>query len=135
MSVQLPLDRVFDPGPGGVAVMMKGGRPQIISLPTDVGFFYSEKKIMEAAGIILPPHGATQLSGPVRNVDGKIAVAVEINNNWDIWTYDAGWQQITVSPSIEMDPWWEKRGLVFVSDISGKFQVHAADMKQLTNES
>jgi hypothetical protein len=134
VSIQLPIEHVSDPGQGGVAVIMEGSRPKIIILPSDPGFFDSKKKIMETVVIIPSPPGAIQLSGPARNPDGIIAVAANVNNNWDIWIYNGDWQRITDFPSIETDPWWDKNGWVFASNITGKFQIYTADMKQLTND-
>jgi hypothetical protein len=72
------------------------------------------------------------MSGPVKADDGRIAVAANIEGNWDIWVYDDQWHRITSAPSIELDPWWEADRLVFSFNVSGHFQIHAADMRQLT---
>ena len=127
-------NHIWDPGPGNVAVSRRGHRPVLIMLPEKQSlwleqFYRSQKK--EAVTIPAPP-GVLGMSGPVTASDGRIAVAANIEGNWDIWVYDRQWQRITSTPSIEMDPWWEENRLVFSSNVSGHFQIHAADMRQLT---
>lgn len=120
---------VWDPAPGGIAVSREGSRPCLV-------FLCAEEKpplTRITAGRIIPaPPEALQLSGPVVDSKGRIAVSANVGGNWDIWMYDTGWKRITASPSIEMDPWWIGRSLVFASNISGIFQIHNADMSQVT---
>ena len=92
--------------------------------------FYKTQKT-DAVFVPSPP-GVLGMSGPVKADDGRIAVAANVEGNWDIWVYDDQWHRITSAPSIELDPWWEADRLVFSSNVSGHFQIHAADMRQLT---
>ncbi len=132
---QIVIEHVMDPGPGRVAVYQNGADPELIILPEAAGIFESEKELLKKTERIPAPAGTVQLSGPVRHADGRIAVAANVGGNWDIWIFsqERGWQRITSAPSIEMDPWWEGDSLVLASDISGRFQIHAADLRQLTN--
>jgi hypothetical protein len=109
--------------------------PWIIVFPDDPkgGFRLSEKLEEDQAETISAPPGIIQLSGPVRDRKGRIAVAGNLAGNWDIWVYDGKWHRMTNTPSIEMDPWWENDSLVYVSNISGKFQIHEADQSQITH--
>ncbi len=128
-------NHIWDPGPGSVAVSRRGPRPGLLLLPRKQSLwleqFYRSGK-SEAEFVPAPP-GALGMSGPVKSDDGRVAVAVNIDGNWDIWVFDSEWQRLTSEQSIEMDPWWESNRLVFSSNISGRFQIHAADMRQLTN--
>jgi hypothetical protein len=128
-------NHIWDPGPGNVAVSRRGHNPMLIKLPEKKSLwleqFYRNQK--EDTISIPAPTGALGMSGPVTSDDGRIAVAVNIEGNWDIWVHDDQWRRVSSSPSIEMDPWWEANRLVFSSNASGKFQIHAADMRQLTH--
>jgi hypothetical protein len=126
---------LWDPGIGRVAVTRKGHLPRIIVFPNDSkgGGRLSEKSEKEPIETIPAPPGIIQLSGPVRDRKGRIAVAGNLAGNWDIWVYDGQWYRVTNTPSIEMDPWWENDSLVYVSNISGKFQIHGADQTQITH--
>ena len=59
-------------------------------------------------------------------------MAANVQGNWDIWIYDDGWMQLTQTPSIELDPWWEGDTLVYASNATGRFQIHAADREPIT---
>jgi len=120
---------VWDPGPGGIAVSRRGSSPCLVYLHVEDKPPLSRVKTGET---IPAPPGALQLSGPVADGRGRIAVSVNTGGNWDIWIYDTGWKRVTASPGIELDPWWNGEDLVFASDISGTFQIHAADMSQVT---
>jgi hypothetical protein len=78
------------------------------------------------------PDGVIQLSGPVRNEQGHVAVAANTGGNWDIWVHDGEWHRLTDSPSVELDPWWEGETLVWASNTTGRFQIHRADDKPIT---
>ena len=127
-------NHIWDPGPGNVALSRRGHNPVLILLPEKQSLwleqFYRTQK-SEAVTVPSPP-GVLGMSGPVTANDGRIAVAANVEGNWDIWVYDDRWQRITSAPSIELDPWWEEDHLVFSSNVSGHFQIHAADMRQLT---
>ncbi len=134
IAYPLNLEHVWDPGPGGVAVTRKGHRPYLI-LPSAIkgrSLNYLKTDQKESLLIAAPP-GVLQISGPVQDDRGRIAVAANSNGNWDIWLYDRLWYRITHSPSLEMDPWWHGDRLVFASDVSGVFQIHDAEMQQLTD--
>jgi hypothetical protein len=128
-------NHIWDPGPGNVAVSRRGRNPGLIMLPEQPSLwleqFYRSQKTQ--AVLVPAPAGVLGMSGPVKADDGRIAVAANIGGNWDIWVYDNQWQRVTSAPSIELDPWWEDGRLVFSSNISGRFQIHAADMRQLTH--
>jgi hypothetical protein len=127
-------DHFWDPGPGGVAVTRQGRIPLLVvsSSPHSAdGNFLAAEGDKEVQRIEAPP-GVIQLSGPVADNLGRIAVAGNSNGNWDIWFYDGSWHRITTAPSIEMDPWLEEQRLIFASNASGRFQIHAHDMQQLT---
>ena len=129
------IDHIWDPGPGDVAVSRRGSRPGLIQLPQNNNLwleqFYRSKK---TETIFIPaPAGVLNISGPVKAANGRIAVAANLQGNWDIWVYDGQWQRITTGPSVEMDPWWQDGRLVFASNVSGQFQIHAADMRPLTD--
>ena len=89
----------------------------------------------DAVEKIPAPAGVIQLSGPVRNEDGRIAVAANLGGNWDIWIHDGEWHRMTESPSIELDPWWEGDTLVWASNSTGRFQIHQADQTPITSAS
>ena len=126
---------LWDPGIGRVAVTRKGHLPQIIVFPNDSkGEDHLKEKVeKEQIKTIPAPPGIIQFSGPVRDIKGRIAVAGNLAGNWDIWVYDGQWHRKTNTPSIEMDPWWDNDSLVYVSNISGKFQIHGADQRQITH--
>ena len=129
------VNHIWDPGPGNVAVGRRGHRPGLIMLPEQKSLwlqqFYRSQKTN--AVFIPSPPGILGMSGPVKADDGRVAVAANFQGNWDIWEYDGQWRRITAGPSIEMDPWYVKGRLVFSSNASGGFQIHGADMRQLTH--
>ncbi len=133
-AISAGVKHVWDPGPGRVAVTRKGHRPWIVVFPDDTkGGFHGVAKAGNGRTSMIPaPQGIIQLSGPVRNEQGRIAVAGNSAGNWDIWVYDGQWLRLTDEPSIEMDPWWEGETLVFASNVSGKFQIHEADATPIT---
>ncbi len=128
-------NHIWDPGPGNVAVSRRGHRSGLILLSKQNSLwlqqFYRSRKT-DAVFIPAPP-GILGLSGPVRAEDGRIAVAANFQGNWDIWEYNGQWQRLTHASSVEMDPWYVDGRMVFSSNASGRFQIHAADMQQLTN--
>ncbi len=87
---------------------------------------------LNAIALIPGPPGVIQMSGPVMDQQGRIAVSANLNGNWDIWLYDKAWRRITTAPSLEVDPWIQEGRLVFASNISGRFQIHDARMQPLT---
>jgi len=106
----------------------------LIQLPQDnylwLEQFYRSKN---SEAIFIPaPSGVLNMSGPVKAADGRIAVAANLQGNWDIWVYDGQWLRVTTGSSVEMDPWWQDGRLVFASNVSGHFQIHAADMRPLS---
>lgn len=127
-------ESVWDPGPGRVAVTRKGSHPMLIIFPDDNGggFRHARKKDKAPSTLIPAPEGVIQLSGPVRNARGHIAVAGNRAGNWDIWVYNGQWHRLTQSDSVEMDPWWEGDALVYVSNSSGTFQIHDANRNPIT---
>ncbi|MEJ2038808.1 MAG: hypothetical protein P8X55_07730 [Desulfosarcinaceae bacterium] len=123
-----PREHVWDPGPGAVAVTRRGRRPcLVVDTPARGSATRPHEKL------IAGPRGVLQLSGPVTDARGRIAVAGNSAGNWDIWIYDGAWQRITSADSVEMDPWFVEDRLIFCSNVSGKFQLHGADMEQLTH--
>ncbi|MEJ2726055.1 MAG: hypothetical protein P8175_15725 [Deltaproteobacteria bacterium] len=132
----LPVSRthVWDPGPGGVAVSRKGRVPYLVLFPDNAkgGFRLSRRSDLKQVTWVPGPPGVMQLSGPVRNEQGLIAVSANLGGNWDIWIYDGQWRRLTKGPSIELDPWWEDGTLIYASNLSGKFQIHGADHAQIT---
>jgi len=124
------VEHVWDPGQGDIAVTRKGHVPYLIDFRFRkiLGIEMLRKSEIFIAG----PEEAIQMSGPVRCEDGRIAVSANIKGNWDIWVYDKSWERVTDAPSTEMDPWWNGDTLVYSSDISGKFQIYAQGMVQLT---
>jgi hypothetical protein len=127
-------NHIWDPGPGNVAVGRRGSRPGLLLLPEQQSLWLEQfiRTQKTDAAFIASPEGLLGMSGPVKAEDGRIAVAANIGGNWDIWIYDGQWLRVTSAPSVEMDPWWEGDRLVFSSNISGCFQIHAADMRELT---
>ncbi len=134
-SVSTDLNHIWDPGPGGVAITRKGHRPYIMIWPDDSkGGFGRLKEIEKNQFPMIPaPPGIIQLSGPVRDRHGRIAVAGNLAGNWDIWVFDGQWYRMTDTPSIEMDPWWDNETLMYASNISGEFQIHEAGQGQVTH--
>ena len=127
-------NHIWDPGPGNVAVSRRGPDPVLIMLPEQPSLWLEQfYKTQKTDAVLVPsPPGVLGMSGPVKADDGRIAVAANVGGNWDIWVYDDQWHRITSAPSIELDPWWAADRLVFSSNVSGHFQIHAADMRQLT---
>jgi hypothetical protein len=123
---------IWDPGPGRVAVTRRGRTPQLVVFDEDGqgGFRRNQQKPRR----IEMPAGVIQCSGPVRDPNGRIAVAANRDGNWDIWVFDGKWFRITDSPSIEMDPWWQGDALVFSSNRSGTFQIYDSHWTALTEE-
>ena len=125
---------VWDPGPGGVAITRKGHRPflllEVFHQPTGIDGSVTEKP--SSARLIPAPPGILQLSGPVMDDRGRVAVAGNHKGNWDIWLYDKKWYRLTTDPSIEMDPWFTNGKLLFSSNHTGRFQIHNYGMKALT---
>ena len=128
------LDHVWDPGPGGVAVTRKGHRPYLMLLPKGKMSFATRLwgPRLDAIALIPGPPGVIQMSGPVMDRQGRIAVAANLNGNWDIWLYDKSWHRITTAPSLEIDPWIQEGRLVFASDNPGRFQILNSRMQPLT---
>jgi hypothetical protein len=128
------LDHVWDPGPEGVAVTRKGHRPYLMLMPK--GKVSLTTRLLgpqlDTIALIPGPPGVIQMSGPVMDQQGRIAVSANQNGNWDIWLYDKAWHRITTAPSLEVDPWIQEGRLVFASNISGRFQIHDARMQPLT---
>jgi hypothetical protein len=135
-GVILPLTtkHVWDPGPGGIAVTRMGHRPALIRFPRKRGILSRlRRKKGDEVKLIPAPPGVIQLSGPIQDSQGRIAVSANRDGNWDIWVFEGSWCRVTTSPSLEMDPWWEGNRLVFSSNISGRFQIHDAKMRQVTD--
>jgi len=131
------LEHVWDPGPGLVAVTRKGLQPGLIRFGHRDAPRSSGENIEEIAiqSRIPGPPGVQQMSGPVMDDQGRIAVAGNRQGNWDIWLYDRAWYRVTNAPSVEMDPWWIGGKLIFASNASGRFQIHGTDMRPLTDAS
>ncbi len=136
-NVESPMElySLWDPGPGRVAVGRRGHNSWIVVFPDDGegGLERVRKADMDAVEKIPAPSGVIQISGPVRNERGHIAVAANLRGNWDIWVYDGQWRRLTESPSIELDPWWEGETLVWASNKTGRFQIHQADNTPITS--
>ena len=131
------LEHVWDPGPGSVAVTREGHIPVLIQFSsryTD-SFFGDPAEDIPVQRRIPGPPNVIQMSGPVMDDHGRIAVACNRRGNWDIWLYDQRWFRLTDAPSIEMDPWWIGDKLVFTSNAGGRFQIHGTDMRPLTHAS
>ncbi len=133
----MELYSLWDPGPGRVAVGRRGHESWIVIFPDDGygGLRRARKAHADSVEKIPAPAGVIQLSGPVRNERGQIAVAGNLGGNWDIWVHDGQWHRLTESPSIELDPWWEGETLVWTSNSTGKFQIHQADNTPITTAS
>ncbi len=132
---RMELYSLWDPGPGRVAVGRRGHRSWIVIFPDDGygGLRRARKAHADEVVQIPAPDGVLQLSGPVRNERGQIAVAANSGGNWDIWLYDGDWRRLTDSPSLELDPWWEGDTLVWASNATGRFQIHQADNTPITS--
>ena len=131
--VSTSFEHIWDPGPGRVAVSRIGRRPYLMVFPDEKGGFRQiDSTTTDKPTMIEAPQGVLALSGPVRNERGAIAVAANTQGNWDIWIYDDVWMQLTQTPSIELDPWWEGDTLVYASNVTGRFQIHAADREPIT---
>ncbi|NCF27972.1 MAG: hypothetical protein GWP69_11370 [Gammaproteobacteria bacterium] len=131
----IELHSLWDPGPGRVAVGRRGHRSWLVIFPDDGvgGLRRTRKADIDAIEKIPAPAGVIQLSGPVRNERGHIAVAANVGGNWDIWVHDGKWHRVTDTPSIELDPWWEGETLVWASNATGSFQIHQADHQPITS--
>ncbi len=128
-------EHVWDPGPGSVAVTRKGRKPYLV-LNTPVGNgapFGGDSLSLPEEKMIAGPTGVLQFSGPVKDARGRIAVAGNTGGNWDIWLYDGTWHRLTSADSIELDPWFSANQVIFSSNSSGSYQLHATDMRQLTH--
>lgn len=134
IETSMELHSLWDPGSGRVAVGRRGHRIWIVVFSDDGegGLQRVRKGDLEAVERIPAPAGAIQLSGPVRNKQGHIAVAANLGGNWDIWVHDGRWHRLTASPAIELDPWWHGETLVWASNASGRFQIHQAEHKPVT---
>ena len=132
VSIPCSSDHIWDPGAGDIAVSREGHKPVLVTLQTQAAPFGMARIRISAPSIPGPP-GAIALSGPVRNPSGTIAVAANIDGNWDIWVHDGAWHRVTDAPSIEMDPWWHDTDLVFSSNASGVFQICQTSMAPLTS--
>ena len=134
IETSLELYSLWDPGPGRVVVGRRGHRSSLVIFPDDGagGLGRARPDEMDDAEIIPGPPGVIQLSGPVRNSRGAIAVAGNTGGNWDIWVHDGEWHRITDSPSIELDPWWVDDTLIWASNATGKFQIHTAEGEAIT---
>lgn len=125
---------VWDPGPGRVAVIRDARGLWIAIFPYDGkdSFDRARRRDWDKVRLIPAPEGVIQMSGPVRSAGGRIAVAANRDGNWDIWVFDGIWQRMTTSPSVEMDPWWEREQLVWASNATGTFQIHGEDGTPVT---
>lgn len=130
-------EHVWDPGPGSVAVTRRGITPVIVVFDEQ-----SKSRAIDGRNETIPvrhqiegPPGVLQMSGPVMDGQGRLAVAANFKGNWDIWIYDGHWHRVTDSPSVEIDPWWIEEKLIFASNASGTFQIHGTDMRPLTQAS
>ena len=136
-GIESPMElySLWDPGPGRVAVARSGHLSYIVVFPDDGagGLDHVRKTDINAVEKIPAPEGVIQLSGPVRNKRGQIAVAGNLAGNWDIWVYDGKWRRLTDSPSVELDPWWEGDSLVWASNETGRFQIHQSEHKPITS--
>lgn len=127
--IPIKIDHMWDPGKRRVAVTRKGHRP-FLAILSDIS---PASHHLACKRFIPGPPGAIQMSGPQRNSTGTIAVAVDIDGNWDIWTYNGSWHRLTSWPSVEMDPYWYNGRLFFSSNVSGRFQVYTGSFKVVTH--
>lgn len=120
-------EHVWDPGPGGVAVTRDHHRPSLVAYSSDaVGLALSEglwPSTRTRLAYIPGPNGVIQLSGPVMDPNGRIAVAGSTGGNWDIWLYDNGWQRLTHDPATDIDPWFDGQTILYATDRSGSFRI------------
>ena len=120
---------MWDPGPGGVVVTRDrdGHRPGLVVYSLDmVGLTLTERlwpSTDPQFRVIPGPDGVIQLCGPVRDRNGRIAVAGNTGGNWDIWLYDNGWQRLTRDPATDIDPWFDGRTLLYATDRDGVFRI------------
>jgi hypothetical protein len=128
-------EHIWDPGPGAVAVTRRGHRPMLVLKAADrlYPWFEQPSQGMKQERLIEAPPGVIQLSGPVMDRKGHIAVAGNSGGNWDIWLHDGSWRRVTDTPSIEMDPWIQEDKLLFASNVTGRFQIHTLHMLQVTH--
>ncbi len=128
-------DHVWDPGPGSVAVTRYLYTPSLILFGPRIGttLMDGNDEVVPIECKIEAPAGVLQMSGPVMDELGRIAVSANIEGNWDIWLYDDKWYRVTEAPSVETDPWWIDGKLIFASDTSGTFQVYTTNMEPLTH--
>jgi hypothetical protein len=131
-----PRPHVWDPGPGQVAITRQGHRPVLI-VNTPIyrpNRFGASNDHALGERLITAPPDVIQLSGPMMDSRGRIAVAGNTGGQWDIWLHENDtWHRITNAPSVELDPWIEADRLLFVSNITGRFQIHTSEMRQLTD--
>jgi hypothetical protein len=127
-------EHIWDPGPGGVAVTRRGHRPYLMLFgPLDQAqTMDSVSKVIARRRLVAAPPGVIQLSGPVMDTAGRVAVAGNLAGNWDIYLWDGQWYRVTSAPSTQMDPWLAEGRLIFSSNFGGRFQIHSADMRPLT---
>jgi len=130
-----PKKHVWDPGSGAVAVTRQGSQPYLLLFHPDNTFESHRKSsgLIPKESLVPAPPGVIQMSGPVMDSKGWIAVSANRDGNWDIWLYDGTWHQVTTSNSVEMDPWIFQDHLIFASNISGRFQIHTIGMGQITH--
>ena len=116
---------IWDPGPGGVAVTRDGHRPGLVLFSNDTGgLTFMERLSKETRFTHIPgPAGVIQLCGPVRDQNGRIAVAGNTGGNWDIWLYDHGWQRLTRGAATDIDPWFDGKTLLYATDRDGTFRI------------
>lgn len=128
-SMALDMDHIWDPGSGNVAITRMGSRPHLVIYEKGTGILETR---LRGGRLVPAPEQVMELSGPVMDTHGRVAVAANSKGNWDVWVYDGSWLRITEGPSIEADPWWAGDTLVFSSNVSGTFQIHTSDMAALT---
>lgn len=116
---------IWDPGSYGVAVTRDGHRPGLVIFPSDtVGLTFMGRLSRDSRFTHIPgPDGVIQLCGPVRDRNGRIAVAGNTGGNWDIWLYDNGWQRLTRNYATDIDPWFDGETLLYATDRDGRFRI------------
>jgi hypothetical protein len=134
---QVAEEHVWDPGPGPLAVTRQGHTPALVVFGERQGnkLLDGQYETIPIELVISGPPGVLQMSGPVMNDWGRIAVAANTAGNWDIWIFDDQWLRVTDAPSIDIDPWWSNGKLIFSSNRSGRFQIHGPDLTPLTDAS